>query len=66
MVLDRGPVDPAKLVLGGFWSSYYYNGSIYGSEIQRGFDVFKLEDKAIKGAEKYQYGTLNAQTQTRF
>ncbi len=63
---DRGPVDPAKLVLGGFWSSYYYNGSIYGSEIQRGFDVFKLEDKAIKGAEKYQYGTLNAQTQTRF
>jgi hypothetical protein len=63
---DRGPVDPTRLVLGGFWSSYYYNGYIYGSEIQRGFDVFKFEDKKIKGAEKYQYGTLNAQTQTRF
>jgi hypothetical protein len=65
---DRGPygttVPPGPLA--GFWSSYYYNGYIYGSEIQRGFDVFKLEDKAIKGAEKFQYGTLNAQTQERF
>jgi hypothetical protein len=61
---DRGPIVPTAL--GGFWSSYYYNGYIYGSEIQRGFDVFKLEDKAIKGAEKFQYGTLNAQTQERF
>jgi hypothetical protein len=63
---DRGPVDPSRLVLGGFWSSYYYNGYIYGSEIQRGFDVFKLEDRRIKGAEKFQYGTLNAQTQESF
>jgi hypothetical protein len=61
---DRGPIVPTAL--GGFWSSYYYNGYIYGSEIQRGFDVFKLKDKAIKGAEKFQYGTLNAQTQERF
>ncbi len=63
---DRGPIDPNRLVLGGFWSSYYYNGYIYGSEIQRGFDVFSFDDKAVKGAEKFQYDTLNAQTQTRF
>jgi hypothetical protein len=65
---DRGPyatTEPPS-PLAGFWSSYYYNGYIYGSEIQRGFDVFQLDDPAIKGAEKYQYGTLNAQTQERF
>jgi LVIVD repeat len=39
---DRGPNDSTKLVLGGFWAGYYYNGYIYGSEIARGLDVFKL------------------------
>ncbi|MDX1626997.1 MAG: DUF305 domain-containing protein, partial [Wenzhouxiangellaceae bacterium] len=37
---DRGPVDPDHLVTGGFWSTYYYDGRIYGSEIARGLDVF--------------------------
>jgi hypothetical protein len=65
---DRGPFGTAEppSPLAGFWSSYYYNGYIYGSEIQRGFDVFELDDKAIKGAEKFHYDTLNAQTQSRF
>jgi hypothetical protein len=40
---DRGPVSASSLVLGGFWSGYYYNGHVYGSEIARGFDVFKLK-----------------------
>ena len=39
---DRGPIDPANLILGGFWSTYWYNGRIYGSEIARGLDVFTL------------------------
>jgi hypothetical protein len=39
---DRGPVNPAALTTGGFWSAYWYNGAIYGSEMARGFDVFKL------------------------
>ena len=39
---DRGPIDPKMLVLGGDWSAYWYNGSIYGSEISRGLDVFEL------------------------
>jgi hypothetical protein len=63
---DRGPFDPTRLVLGGFWSSYFYNGQIYGSEIQRGFDVFELNDKRVKGSDKFQYDTLNAQTQEEF
>ena len=38
-----------RLVLGGYWSTYYYNGQIFGSEIQRGFDVFKLTGEGIGG-----------------
>jgi uncharacterized protein (DUF305 family) len=39
---DRGPIDAEDLILGGFWSTYYYNGRIYGTEIARGLDVFSL------------------------
>ncbi len=39
---DRGPVHDEKLVLGGYWSTYWYNGNIYGTEIARGLDVFSL------------------------
>ncbi|MDA0138771.1 LVIVD repeat-containing protein [Solirubrobacter deserti] len=44
---DRGPVDangnPSN---GGFWSTYWYNGAIYGTEISRGLDTFKLAPTA--------------------
>ena len=40
---DRGPVNEETLVTGGFWSVYYYDGRIYGSEITRGLDVLALE-----------------------
>ncbi|MEL7312974.1 MAG: DUF305 domain-containing protein, partial [Pseudomonadota bacterium] len=39
---DRGPIDEDKLVLGGYWSTYWYDGRIYGTEIVRGIDVFEL------------------------
>ncbi len=39
---DRGPIDAEKLVMGGFWSAYWYNGRIYGTEIARGVDVLAL------------------------
>ncbi|MEQ8859307.1 MAG: DUF305 domain-containing protein [Pseudomonadales bacterium] len=39
---DRGPVDAEDLVLGGFWSAYWYRGRIYGTEIARGVDVLAL------------------------
>jgi len=39
---DRGPIDGEKLITGGYWSSYYYNGFIYGAEIARGMDIFRL------------------------
>jgi len=39
---DRGPIHEDKLVLGGYWSTYWYDGKIYGTEIARGLDVFSL------------------------
>jgi len=39
---DRGPIDKDILITGGYWSAYYYNGYIYGTEISRGLDVFEL------------------------
>jgi len=40
---DRGPIDGKQLVTGGYWSAYWFNGNIYGSEIARGLDVFRLK-----------------------
>ncbi len=39
---DRGPIDAKHPVLGGYWSTYWYGGRIYGSEIVRGLDVLTL------------------------
>ena len=39
---DRGPILEDELITGGYWSVYYYEGTIYGTEITRGLDVFKL------------------------
>lgn len=39
---DRGPIDADDLVTGGYWSTYWYQGNIYGTEIIRGIDVLAL------------------------
>jgi hypothetical protein len=39
---DRGPIDAEDLVTGGFWSTYWYRGRVYGTEIVRGLDVLAL------------------------
>ncbi|HYI43526.1 MAG TPA: DUF305 domain-containing protein [Sphingomicrobium sp.] len=39
---DRGPISGERMAMGGFWSSYWYKGRIYGTEIARGLDVFAL------------------------
>ena len=38
---DRGPTG-TELVTGGFWSAYWYNGQVYGTDMKRGLDVFRL------------------------
>ncbi len=66
---DRGPIDAKALVLGGEWSAYWYNGYIYGSEIARGLDVFKLlpnkflTQNEIDSANLVQFTELNVQSQ---
>ena len=40
---DRGPINADHAILGGYWSTYWYDGRIYGTEIARGLDVFALE-----------------------
>jgi hypothetical protein len=68
---DRGPINANSLVLGGFWSAYWYNDHIYGSEIARGFDVFGLKPSAamsqseIAAASQVQLAEFNAQHQTK-
>ena len=68
---DRGPNDSTKLVLGGFWAGYYYNGYIYGSEIARGLDVFKLTPTAdltqneIDAAALVHFDQYNPQSQPK-
>ncbi len=68
---DRGPIDAKMLVLGGFWSAYWYNGYIYGSEIARGLDVFELTptkfltQNEIDAAKSVQLADLNVQDQPK-
>src|SRR5579863_4168236 len=68
---DRGPIDPKMLVLGGDWSAYWYNGYIYGSEIARGLDVFRLTptkfltQNEIDAAKEVRVAELNVQNQQK-
>lgn len=66
---DRGPIDGNTMILGGQWSAYWYNGYIYGSEIARGLDVFRLSptkdltQNEIDAANLVHFDTLNVQDQ---
>jgi hypothetical protein len=68
---DRGPLDAEKRGLGGQWSTYWYNGYIYGSEIARGVDVLKfvpnkfLTQNEIDAANQVHYDELNVQNQPK-
>jgi hypothetical protein len=68
---DRGPIHPEVMVLGGLWSTYWYNGDTYGSEIWRGLDIFGLtpsEDMTaneIAAAREVEVDRLNVQHQDR-
>jgi hypothetical protein len=69
---DRGPVDSTKLVLGGSWSAYWYNGYIFSSEIARGLDILELVPSAylteneIAAAKTVRFDYFNVQGQQRF
>jgi hypothetical protein len=44
---DLGANDSTKITMGGFWSTYWYNGHIYGSEITRGLYVLDLQPNGL-------------------
>jgi hypothetical protein len=68
---DRGPVDSTRLASGGYWSAYWYNGVIVGSEMARGLDIFELTPSAfvsrneIEAAKSVRLDYFNVQGQTK-
>ena len=67
---DRGAVNGEHSILGGYWSAYWYDGRIYGTEIVRGLDVLTLQpSEHLSEAEiaaaglADQGGTFNPQQQ---
>jgi hypothetical protein len=58
---DPAPLSDTGLILGGDWSTYWYNGRIYESDIRRGLIVWNLSSNVVAGAKKL--GHLNPQTQ---
>ena len=69
---DRGPIDAEDLVMGGYWSAYWFGGFVYGTEIARGLDVFALtpseyltENEIAAASFRNPDVIVNAQTQRR-
>jgi hypothetical protein len=68
---DRGPMDSTKFVDAGYWSAYWYNGYIVGSEIARGLDLFQLKasglisQNEIDAANLVRFDFLNVQDQPK-
>jgi hypothetical protein len=69
---DRGPVNAERLVSGGSWSGYWYNGVIVSSEIARGLDIYELvpspllSQNEIDAAKTVKFTYFNTQDQQKF
>ena len=68
---DRGPMDSTKLMLGGDWAAYWYNGHLYASEIDRGLDILdlkpsdQLSQNEIDAAKLVHFDVFNPQNQPK-
>jgi hypothetical protein len=68
---DYGPVDSTEMASGGYWSTYWYNGVIVGSEISRGLDILELKPSAfiskneLDAAKSVHFDYLNTQGQQK-
>ena len=68
---DRGPIDATSLITAGVWSAYWFNGFIYGTEIARGLDVYRLTPSELLSQNEIDAAKLaltkefNPQLQTR-
>jgi hypothetical protein len=65
--LGPGPfcsdTTPPGCQLGGAWSSYWYNDSVYESEIQTGLNVYRVNHPALAPGLTINQPFLNPQTQ---
>lgn len=68
---DRGPLDASRLTSAGSWSTYWYNGHIYTSEIARGLDILELlpspllSQNEIDAAKSVRMAWFNPQEQPK-
>jgi hypothetical protein len=68
---DRGPINSETMLSGGYWSTYWYNGNIYGAEMARGIDVFRLKpseflsQNEIDAAMQFRLQEFNSQNQPK-
>jgi len=62
-------VDEKNLITAGYWSAYWYDGNIFGAEIARGVDIFRLvptqhlSQNEIDAAVQVRMNEFNAQNQ---
>jgi len=68
---DRGPINGEAMLSGGYWSTYWYNGNLYGAEMARGIDVFRLKpsehlsQNEIDAAIQFRMNEFNSQNQPK-
>ena len=58
---DPKPLNPNALTIGGDWSSHYYNGLIWQSDITRGLLSWQIRGDVLGGTQRLD--RLNPQTQ---
>lgn len=69
---DRGPITDERLIVGGSWSIYWYNGLLINSEIARGLDIFEMipsefiTQNEIDAANTVKLRYFNPQMQPKF
>jgi hypothetical protein len=69
---DRGPISAERMIGGGTWSAYWYNGVIVSSEIARGLDIYELvpnglvTQNEIDAAKTVKVAYWNTQDQQKF
>ncbi|WP_227748325.1 carbohydrate-binding protein [Oerskovia douganii] len=63
---DRGALSPDRLILGGSWSAYWYNGAIISNDIQKGLDVLLLDDPVTNAAKQVVTDEFNPQAQPTY
>jgi len=79
---DRGSIDAAadtskasersRYTIGGSWGAYYWNGFVYSSELDRGFDIYELtpspqlSENEIAAAKLVVLKEFNPQSQPKY